>query len=127
MSTVTYSQSLTQQITHNADFIVEELPEGESFLRSDLRDGWWLSKTLRKLRQRDVVHVEDIVTVDGQGVNVYRVPQHIYDRAVECIEDRDDSVAPLPCGHLGLRNCGDHFQCNYDGCDRQFSREEVAY
>lgn len=58
----------------------------------------------------------------GTSYHTYVLSSSTYEKIQDKLENYDSY---LPCGHSGLRNCGDHYQCCHDGCDRQFGREEV--
>jgi hypothetical protein len=52
----------------------------------------------------------------------WRLADWAAELAAETVAQRD---AMCPCGHAGLRNCGDHYQCGVEWCDRRFGRGEL--
>lgn len=52
----------------------------------------------------------------------YRVTQRTRELVENVLENRD---ALMPCGHSGMHNHGDYFECSFDLCDREFQREDI--
>lgn len=111
-------QHRTQLAHHNADTIVEALA-GE-FVVTDLPGH--ARSIFRRLQEGN--HIDQVGTRETQNttVGIYRVEPDIYERAVDHIRARDPIC---PCGHAGLQNHGDYYQCAYQGCDARFERAEV--
>jgi hypothetical protein len=109
--------------TH-ADFIVEELPEpGDVFTIRELPDGDWVAARKRKLQTFDAVMIADRSPGHSDEPHTYQVASWAWDLAVEMAENRDHLC---PCGHSGIHNRGDFYECRYPGCDERFSRAEVT-
>lgn len=103
-----------------ADMIMA-LPDGE-FRAHEIADP--LVEKLRAYQSSGVVEVVNVEQEDkGTKVrNVYRVNDGIRQAAREQKENRD---AMCPCDHAGVRNCGDHYECCFVLCDRQFERSDL--
>lgn len=110
-----------------ADEIVEMVPEPpETFRRQDIceQNEWFFEWFLAFQRQGLFERVDTAYDPDRKSqYNIYRVRPEVWDRASDVVATRD---APLPCGHGGLVNAGDHLECSFQGCDKQFDREEVV-
>jgi len=52
----------------------------------------------------------------------YRLRRWANEVVEETIENRD---AVCPCGHGGMRNRGDYYECAYEPCDQEFDRDEL--
>ena len=52
----------------------------------------------------------------------YRLAQWVPEVVENVLENRDGFC---PCGHSGLSNCGDHFECGFELCEREFEREDL--
>lgn len=52
----------------------------------------------------------------------YRITDRTQEFVNEVLEHRN---AILPCGHSGMTNCGDYYECSFELCDKEFSREDI--
>jgi hypothetical protein len=52
----------------------------------------------------------------------YRIEPWVVEKVRDILNHRD---SVCPCGHAGVHNCGDHFECTFDLCDQEFDREEL--
>ena len=130
----TLSNGRKQQLVRDcADFIVEELPEpDETFVQIDIvrdADGEkrpdWVYERFFSVRRTGLLTEAGTAKIGpGHTVTTWAVPERVYECAESWHNGRD---APLPCGHKGLSNCGDYFECYYEGCDQEFSREEGTF
>jgi len=128
-----YGTSETQLIQSKAD-IVLEYPEGRFALEdidNDVLRGYIKelhhNKILVKISERTVVDSD----FDAEGnhvektryqVNEFKVTDKARDIAREVVQNREFE---LPCGHAGIRNCGDHIECSNPICDAQYDRAEL--
>jgi len=115
-----------QLVQSRAD-LVTELPQSE-FVRADLADP--LAARVDSLRSQGIIDRVDTETRDSQGrdrTSTYTVAVFVVDdRAREIAETVVANRDPIcPCDHGGLRNCGDHFQCSAEFCDREFARDDL--
>lgn len=113
-----------QHVKARAD-LVNAVPR-EPFLREDVSDG--LADKLNELRSQGII--DRVGTEERKAAN----ERSTYDLAEFALDDRareiaDDVVsnrdAICPCGHTGLSNCGDHYECTYALCERAFAREDL--
>lgn len=95
-------------------------PEGR-FMRCDLPDA--LGEYIAEYVESNVISVVGTET-DGYAkpINVYTVEDEAREIARRTADTRD---AVCPCGHSGVQNHGQHYQCCFDLCDRTFSRDEL--
>jgi hypothetical protein len=119
-------------IEAHAEFIVESYPEGEFVLSGRISDlptvDVPVAGTHRQLREADCVAVVGRRHAPNQlggdkPVHVYQVPEHVRERAQGYL---DGGWSPCPCGHRGLQNYTDGYECGWDECDRLFERSEVS-
>jgi len=110
-------------IRTHADLIYE-LPDGR-FEAADVDD---VTETqIQALRRKQVL---DRVADRHVGkerecsyrVGVFEVDSDAEQLAAEVVEGRD---AICPCGHAGIQNCGDHYECLFDGCDETYARDQL--
>lgn len=114
----------------SADFIVEELPRGDSFRMSEILETFddadakeAARDRISALAQQNVLEsVDKVWGTSQQMINVWQVVDECYERAAHLADGRS---ALLPCGHAGMSNDGDHYSCAYQFCDQEFSRSEV--
>lgn len=83
---------------------------------------------IRSLAQEEVIAKEGWEAYDeedGRSNNtrrVWQVESWASERAAEIVAARD---AVCPCGHAGVQNCGDHYECGFVACDESFARDEL--
>jgi hypothetical protein len=88
----------------------------------------WMTRPQGMIRWPGVQRTRIIqVSRPGQRTNhrvkAYRLEPWAAELAQDIIAGRGSR---LPCGHSGIRNLrGGGFACAFDGCDKEFSREEV--
>lgn len=106
--------------------LIYELPDGE-FLRRDLPEP--IREYVDPLRFREIIHRVDTQMREGKEgsrhsyrIAVFEVADDAADRAQQLRDERD---AICPCGHSGVANRGDHFECRCVACFREFSRDEL--
>ena len=100
------------RVRSNADTIVQW--PTEPFHHDDVEE-WGM---LRSFAQDGIVATEP----GDDGKTTYQLRSKFRQLAEETIEERD---AICPCGHAGVSNQGDHYECAFDGCTETFSREEL--
>lgn len=93
----------------------------EQFKRSDLQPP--LQSALDDLKETPVIAVVDQVRTCEIIENIYEVTSEALEEAESTVATRDPVC---PCGHSGLRNQGDHYQCGFRACDDQFDRNELG-
>lgn len=110
-------------ITADADAIVEGFPEPPKTFR--LRSlPTWAMPVFRRLNTRNLV----VATATHEDPTVrsyytaWKVDEHAWAYARKI---RDGRTALCPCGHAGLGNHGDHYECGFAGCDGVFTRSEL--
>lgn len=108
---------LRNSIRSNADLIVA-WPDGW-FTKDDIADEAW--GQLRSYAQTRAIEVRSN-GLPRDAPNRYRVADHYAEIARETVNERD---ALCPCGHAGLVNQGEYYECAFDLCDREFAREEL--
>lgn len=113
-------------VEHRAD-LINEFPDGE-FYRSDVRAE--LREHIHSLISQDVILSvgSKRLDTDSEHVNTYTVARFaVSERAQSIVEDVMDSRTETicPCGHSGVRNCGEWYECSADICDREFARDEL--
>jgi hypothetical protein len=116
-----------QFVKANADLIAH-LPEpGDDWMKQS--HPWLSSQELKKLQANNALKRTERIheyETDAERSGDYRwrweTDARLYQRALKVQERRD---AFLECGHAGLVNCGDHFECAFEHCDREFDRSEV--
>jgi len=129
-------KSLKQIIQNRADTILQ-FPDGE-FDKEDLDPApaaqvkyFYHQDVLDVVGQREIRLTEEIVDENGESKTTektrYTVHKYsVNDRAREIAEDVVAQRDPIaPCGHSGVRNCGDHFECCCPVCDETFDRDEL--
>jgi len=100
--------------------VIDAFPAGE-FRRVDVDPA--LRDRVTDLSKTPIVRVVDQErTADGTR-NVYRVHDEARRIATRTVAERD---AICPCGHSGVVNHGDHFECGFDACDRRFDRASLS-
>jgi hypothetical protein len=118
-------RSFEYYVEANAD-AVAALPDGE-FTRDEIDDR--LADELDKLRSKGIIDRVDTEIRDGDSrsrstyeVAVFAVVEQARSVAKRVTDTRD---AITPCGHGGLSNCGDHYECQADFCAREFAAEDL--
>lgn len=128
-SDTTLSGPVQTLIQRHLDFMAELPGPDETFAASDIDDPH--ANALTSMERRGIVRqVErerydntDAVASDGVKYRWrYRLTPAAARVRDELLADRDTIC---PCGHGGVRNCGDHYVCLYEPCDRQFERDEL--
>jgi hypothetical protein len=117
--------STTQLVRENADLLTN-LPSP---------DEWWYSDDVQLPQSKFqefystglIEHYGDTrVSSENSSDPEHRwrwiVNAVAYERAQKVVETRDSL---LPCGHAGLCNTADGYECAFQYCDRVFDREEV--
>jgi len=106
--------------------LIHELPDGE-FIREDLPEQ--IQEYVDTLRRHEVIERVDTVMRDGKGTSRHRYRLAVFEVAEDAAERaqqlRDERDAICPCGHSGVANRGDHFECGCIACFREFSRDEL--
>lgn len=120
-------------VESHAEYIVERYPDGGERFTLSGRVAALPTVDIpfngphRQLRGAGCIRVVDQRRApnelgEDKPVNVYEVPTHVVARAEGYIAG---GWTPCPCGHRGLQNYTDGFECGWDGCDRLFDRAEV--
>jgi hypothetical protein len=110
-------------ITANADAVVEGFPEPPGTFR--LRDlPQWALSVFRQLHARDLV-VATATRVDPAIQSHYTDWQVDRDAWAYAKDIREKRTPLCPCGHAGIDNHGDHYECGFVGCDAVFSRSDL--
>lgn len=82
---------------------------------------------VRSLRSNDIVEIETTARVyygdTGESYHDLRL-YRVTDRAADLLAEAD-RFTPCPCGHAGLRNRGDRFECGFDLCDLEFKQSDL--
>lgn len=78
------------------------------------------SLPVKLLRDRDVI---EVLTPPNRPANE-EAEWQVTSFAAE-VADRAERYTPCPCGHAGLSNKGEHFECGFDYCDMRFTREQL--
>lgn len=113
------ARSAKQIAMNRADEILA-MPQGR-FFSQDLAPQ--LSQEIRYFKNTAAVEIVDTErTEDGKIRNIYRVEPQARRVAQQQAETRD---AVCPCGHAGVQNHGDHYECCFDLCDRKFTRDQL--
>lgn len=102
--------------------------KGESDILTSLPRGSWRVDEvgpewteLRGLYANDLIVKTGEVSRDGSSVEtvgVYSVPEHVRELVNRVVRQRESIC---PCGHSGVRNRGDHYECTSDRCNREFA------
>jgi len=113
-----------------ADAWIQTTAPPETFLMAEVPD--CVYDRFRKLMETQAVQKVERVSredvdpeyeCEGSSlVWTYRWNTRAWDVIEQTVETQ---YSPCPCDHGGLRNCGDHYKCSYDGCDDAFSRDEL--
>lgn len=117
-------RSFERHVESNAD-VVQALPR-ESFTREDVPDA--VADQLIGLRLKGIVaRVGTEYRQAATGRSNYEVAVFAVTDAATEIADRvtETRDALCPCGHAGLRNRGDHYECQADFCAREFERSDL--
>jgi len=108
------------QLAKNRSDRILAYPEGE-FEVGDLPDE--LQRELPELQAQGIALVVDhFLDAANKQRNIYRIASRAREAAREAVDNRDPYC---PCGHAGFRNCGDHYECVFDLCEREFARDEL--
>jgi len=100
--------------------VVLSYPDGE-FRASDIRES--LRRHLPRLQEAGVAVVVDrYEDAANKFLHVYRIADRARAAAQRQQETRDSIC---PCGHSGVQNCGDHYECAFGLCEREFARDEL--
>lgn len=59
---------------------------------------------------------------DSKTRSVYRFTEWADQKLQSFLENRDTTC---PCGHSGILNRGDYYECGFEPCDQEFAREEL--
>jgi len=114
------------RVEANAD-LVNAVPR-KRFTRDEISPR--LAEHLDSLRSKGIIDRAASETRDSDGeddtstytVAVFEVVEEAVTIADRVTDTRD---ALCPCGHAGLRNCGDHYECKAEFCAREFARDEL--
>lgn len=118
------------QIRQHLDYL-RCLPADRRFRKDEIND----DLPVRRLRNIGAVKTVDEVEVEYETEGGHHTKQrNVYEFALtrearevlEADEDGDKRYTPCPCGHSGLENHGDHFQCGFDLCGQKFDRDELG-
>lgn len=114
--------SVTQMIRRHADWLAT-LPRDDDFPRADVPDEYHGDfESLRKTPAIEIVGEES----NTNRANRERYRYSVADWAVAMLEDTlDERETICPCGHSGMSNCGDHYECSFELCEREFERDEL--
>lgn len=125
----TLSGAAEQLIQRHLDFMATLPDPPATFTATAVGDA--KGHVLKRLTRRGIVdqvtreRYEDCDDVASDGTKYrwrYRLDPAAARRRDELLADRDTIC---PCGHGGVRNCGDHYACLYAPCDREFDRDEL--
>jgi N6-adenosine-specific RNA methylase IME4/general stress protein YciG len=121
------------QVIHNKADLILSYPEGR-FSYEDLEDEV-LQGHIRELYHKNILvktgerTVIDSEFADGRHeertryrVNEFRVADAAREEARQVVANRD---LEMPCGHSGIQNHGDHYQCSNPICSREFDADTV--
>lgn len=101
------------------------LPEaGEEWMRSDIPDG----VPMKQLRNRGLIESTgeaETIRSDGDGRSRWQRNYWTVTEDAQQIFDEADRFTPCTCGHAGLHNAGDHFECNFEPCDNRDQEDEL--
>jgi hypothetical protein len=117
--------------TYNAQTIVQyvdllaELPAPPTnFYAADVPDA--CMGTFQALVQDGVIEKVERETYPDADSARWRWRFRVSDRLHElAVEFRETEQTPCPCGHRGIRNRGDYYECRFEPCDREFDRAEI--
>jgi hypothetical protein len=113
-----------RHVESNAD-VVQALPRG-SFTREAVSGE--LAAHLDHLRSKGILARTGTETRDADaGGSDYEIAVFELTDAAIKIADRvtETRDAICPCGHAGLRNCGDYYECQAAFCAREFKRSDL--
>jgi hypothetical protein len=103
---------------------LKQLPRDEAFTAAEVPV---TNARLKRWQHAAVVEtVERVPDSEGNtspGRWTYQLTDPAKSKLDDLLETRDTIC---PCGHSGVRNEGDHYQCLFDDCDRRFERSELA-
>ena len=116
--------SAAQKLRSHLDYLAELPHPPETFFATD--EPLENDATRRTLQESGIIRIVNRLTqYEGETEycrNEYQVAEWAARRVEEIRRNRDTFC---PCGHGGFRNCGDHFECGFEGCDREFDRDEL--
>lgn len=107
------------------------IPDGWFYPRDDLTEEVYDAtlSLLQRLADRGAIRTRTVTDSEGNSNDSkwnrhreYRLTDHTRELVDDVLENRD---AMLPCGHSGLNNRGDHFECSFELCEKEFQREEI--
>lgn len=103
------------------------VPDGWIHPREDLDEDvhdtvFALLQRLADRRAVKIRTVNDNPNSEYQRHREYRVTDRTRELVDNVLENRD---AMMPCGHSGLNNRGDYFECSFELCDKEFQREDI--
>lgn len=120
-STVSHP-SVTQMIRRHADWLAL-LPQDEEFPRVEVPDEYHGDfESLRRTPAIEVVGSEENPYRENRERYLYELAAWAVEMLEETLEERE---TVCPCGHSGLQNRGDHYECSFALCEQTFSRDEL--
>ena len=117
-------QSASRILQSHVDYLHELPSPPETFYASD--DPAEGNSTRRRLIEAGIIEKAGHESQEDGDTeyrrNKYCVAMWAHEKVREIVSDRETLC---PCGHGGVRNCGEHFECGFALCDQQFDRDEL--